>query len=109
VGAEYQEHLGDIAGAEDLVDSRELVGLVRREVGGEGALLCAAPAEELARRARGHCVQGAAEAKAARNWVFCRRRGGGCGDAGRVRLSLDLHADVIESLPGGRPTGRVVI
>jgi hypothetical protein len=105
---EYQEHLGDVAGAEDLVDSRELVGLVRREVGGEGAVLCAAPAEELARRARGHRVQDAAKAKAARDWVFGRRRGGGGGDAGRVRFSLDLLADLIESLPGGRPKGRVV-
>jgi len=32
----YQEHPGDVAGAEDLVDGGEVVGLVRREVGGEG-------------------------------------------------------------------------
>jgi hypothetical protein len=96
------------------VDCGELVGLVRREVGGEGALLGASPAEELARRARGHGVQGAAEAEeAALDGVFGRRRGGGCrggggGDAGRVSLSLDLLADLIKSVPGGSPTARVV-
>lgn len=60
-GRTYQEHLGDVAGAEDLVDGGELVGLVRGEVGREGALVGAAPAEELARGARGRGVGGAAE------------------------------------------------
>jgi hypothetical protein len=110
----YQEHLGDVAGAEDLVDGGEFVGLVRREVGGEGALLRAAAAEELARGAGGHGVEGAAEAEteAAGCAVVCRCSGGGGGgegEGGCIRLSLDLLADLIESLPaGGSPTGRVV-
>jgi hypothetical protein len=61
-GGTYEEHLGDVAGAEDLVDGGELVGIVRGEVGGEGALVGAAPAEELARGARGRRVRGAAKA-----------------------------------------------
>jgi len=110
----YQEHPGDVAGAEDLVDGGEVVGLVRREVGGEGALLRAAAAEELARGAGGHGVEGAAEAEteAVGCAVVCRRSGGGGGgegEGGCIRLSLDLLADLIESLPaGGSPTGRVV-
>jgi len=111
----YQEHLGDVAGAEYLVDGGELVGFVRREVGGEGALLRAAAAEELARGARCQGVEGTAEAEAAWDEVV-RRHGGGGGRGGSdvegggcIRLSLDLLPDLIESLPaGGSPTGRAV-
>jgi len=111
----YQEHLGDVAGAEDLVDGGELVGFVRREVGGEGALLRAAAAEEFARGARCQGVEGTAEAEAAWDEVV-RRHGGGGGRGGSdgegggcIRLSLDLLADLIESLPAdGSPTGRAV-
>ena len=108
----YQEHLGVVAGAEDLVDGGELVGLVRREVGGEGALLRAATAEELARGERGHGVHGAAEAAAMGDAVLERRGCTGAGacdggdyDAGGVRRSLDLLADLIESFPGGNWKG----
>ena len=53
----YQEELGDVAGAEDLVDGGELVRLQRREVGRDGALLRAPSPEQLASRARRDCVQ----------------------------------------------------
>lgn len=107
----YQEHLGDVASAEDLVDGGELVGFMRREVRGEGALLRAAAAEELARGARRQGVEGTVEAEAAWDVVVGRHGGGGCGsdsEGGCIRLSLDLP-DLIESLPAdGSATGRAV-
>ena len=48
----YQEHPGDVAGAEDLVDDGELVGVVGGEEGREDAVLGAPPPQQLARRAR---------------------------------------------------------
>lgn len=45
---DYLKHFADIAGAEDLVNDGELVGVVGGEVGGEDAVLGAAAAEELA-------------------------------------------------------------
>jgi hypothetical protein len=53
----YQEHLGDVAGAEDFMHGGELVRLQRREVGREGALLRAPSPEQLARGARHDRVQ----------------------------------------------------
>lgn len=52
VGLELVEELGDVAGAEDLVDVGEFLGLVRREVRREHALRLALPPEELAGGAR---------------------------------------------------------
>jgi len=52
-GEELVEKLGDVGGAEDLVDVGELQGLLRREVGGEDAARHALAAEELAGGARG--------------------------------------------------------
>jgi hypothetical protein len=48
----YLEHLGDVAGAEDLVYDGELVGIVGGEEGREDAVLGAPPPQQLARRAR---------------------------------------------------------
>jgi hypothetical protein len=45
------QHLADIAGAEDLVDNGELVGVLGWEVWREHALLRAPPPQQLARRA----------------------------------------------------------
>ena len=52
VFVQYLEHLADIAGAEDLVDDGELVGVVGGEEGREDAVLGAPPPQQLARRAR---------------------------------------------------------
>lgn len=55
VDGEFVEQLGDVAGAENLVDIGEFVRLVRGEVGCEHAFCRALPAQELAcgaRRAR---------------------------------------------------------
>lgn len=51
-GAQFVEELRDVAGAEHLVHGRELLRVVRREVGREHALLRALPPQALARRAR---------------------------------------------------------
>jgi hypothetical protein len=48
----YLQHLADIAGAKDLVDNGELVGVLGWEVWREHALLRAPPPQQLARRAR---------------------------------------------------------
>ena len=53
----YQKHFGDVAGAEDLVDGGEFVGLLRGEIGRERAFLGAASPEKLTSRARSDCVQ----------------------------------------------------
>ena len=45
------QHLADIAGAKDLMDDGELVGVLRWEVGREHALLRAPPSQQLARGA----------------------------------------------------------
>lgn len=51
VRRELVEELGDVAGAEDLVDIGELLGLLGGEVRGEYAPRHAFPPQELARRA----------------------------------------------------------
>jgi hypothetical protein len=56
-GVTYQEHLGDVAGAEDLMHGGELVRLQRREVRREGAFLRAPSPEQLARGARYDGIQ----------------------------------------------------
>lgn len=56
----YLKHLGDVAGAEDFMDCCEFMGLVRGEVGGEGALLGTSAPEELAGGARGDGVENGA-------------------------------------------------
>lgn len=45
---DYHKHLGNVAGAEHFVDGGELLGFVGREVGREGAFLCASSSQELA-------------------------------------------------------------
>lgn len=47
------QHFANIAGTEDLVDDRELVGIVGREIRGENAIFRAPPSQQLARCARG--------------------------------------------------------
>ena len=42
------QHLAHVAGAEDLVHDGKLVGIVRREEGGEDAVLGAPPPQEFA-------------------------------------------------------------
>lgn len=46
------QHLADIASAKDLVNNGKLVGVIRREVRGKDAVLCAAAAQQLAGGAR---------------------------------------------------------
>lgn len=48
----YQQHLANIASAEDLVDESELVGVVRGKVRSEDAVLPTPPSQQPARCAR---------------------------------------------------------